>query len=68
MFLPLVSPINLGTFYLLASAIVGFMLLLRPGYQLYQRQEGRQAAVLFDNASYYPLAQLAIISIFILLK
>lgn len=68
MFLPLISPVQLGTFYLLASAIAGFILLLKPGYQLYQRQEGRQAAALFDSASYYPLAQLAIISIFVLLK
>ncbi|MBI3152141.1 MAG: UbiA family prenyltransferase [Chloroflexi bacterium] len=66
MFLPLISPVNLGTFYLLASAVAGFILLLKPGYQLYQLQEGRQAAALFDSASYYPLAQLAIISIFVL--
>ncbi len=68
MFLPLISPVNLGLLYLLASAVVGFMLLLKPGYQLYQLQEGQQAAALFDNASYYPLAQLAIISLFVIFK
>jgi hypothetical protein len=53
---------------MLASAVAGFILLLKPGYQLYQLQEGRQAAILFDNASYYPLAQLAIIFIFVIIK
>ena len=66
--LPLISPVALGLPYLLASAAVGFILLLKPGYQLYQLQEGRQAATLFDNASYYPLAQLAIISICVIIK
>ena len=69
MFLPVVSPVPLGWPYMLASAAVGFMLLLKPGYQLFkQYQEGRLAAKLFDHASYYPLAQLAIIAIFVLLS
>lgn len=69
MFLPVVSPVNLGWPYLLISAAVGIYLLLRPGYQLYKRhQEGRQAAILFDHASYYPLAQLAIIAIFVIFR
>jgi 4-hydroxybenzoate polyprenyltransferase len=69
MFLPVVSPVPLGWPYLLASIVAGFILLLKPGYQLYkQYHEGRLAAKLFDNASYYPLAHLAIISIFVLLK
>ncbi len=68
MLLPVISPLDLGLPYLLASAVAGFILLLKPGYQLYQLQEGRQAATLFDNASYYPLAQLAIISIFVIFR
>lgn len=69
MFLPLVSPAKLGWPYLLISAVIGFMLLLKPGYQLYkEHQEGRLAAKLFDNASYYPLAQLAITAIFVLVR
>ncbi len=68
MLLPVISPLDLGWPYLLASAIVGFILLLKPGYQLYQLQEGYRAAKLFDNASYYPLAQLAIIFIFVIVK
>ncbi len=66
--LPMISPVNLGWSYLLASAVVGFILLLKPGYQLYQLQEGCRAATLFDKASYYPLAQLAIVSIFVIIK
>ena len=68
MFLPTVSPLHLGWPYLLASAVVGFVLLLKPGYQLYKLQEGCRAGTLFDNASYYPLAQLAIIFIFVIIK
>jgi 4-hydroxybenzoate polyprenyltransferase len=69
LFLPVVSPVRLGVPYLLASLLVGFFLLLRPGYHLYrQHQEGRLAAKLFDNASYYPLAQLAILALFVIIK
>ncbi len=68
MLLPTISPLHLGWPYLLASAAVGFILLLKPAYQLYQLQEGCRAATLFDNASYYPLAQLAIMSIFVIIK
>ncbi len=69
LFLPLVSPISLGLPYLLASLAAGFLLLLIPGYRLYrQHQEGRLAAKLFDHASYYPLAQLAILSIFVIFR
>ncbi len=69
LFLPVISPIRLGWPYILASAAAGIMLLLRPGYRLYrQHQEGRMAARLFDNASYYPLAHLAILSLFVLVR
>ncbi len=69
LFLPAVSPLALGAPYLLASLVVSFFLLLRPGYQLYRRhQEGRLAARLFDNASYYPLAQLALLAIFVMIN
>ena len=69
LFLPQISPLNLGWLYIIASATAGILLLLKPGYELYKRQqEGRMAAKLFDSASYYPLAQLVIVSIFVLLK
>ncbi len=64
-FLPLVSPARLGLLYIVASLLLGYFLLLRPGYQLYRSSEGRLAARLFDRASYYPLAQFALISTFL---
>lgn len=67
LFLPIVSPLNLGWLYLLASAAAGAYLLLRPAIQLSREHEGRQAAKLFDSASLYPMAQLTIITIFVLL-
>ncbi|HMB24577.1 MAG: UbiA family prenyltransferase [Chloroflexota bacterium] len=66
--LPLISLLSLGWLYLITTAIAGFFLLLIPGYRLYQRQEGRLAAELFNRASYYPLAQLAIITLFVVFK
>ncbi len=67
LFLVLISPINLGLPYLLASMLVGYFLLFQPGFQLYRSRESRQAARLFDKASYYPLAQLVLIALFIIL-
>lgn len=67
--LPRVSPLALGWPYRLASALAGALLLLKPGYDLYRQQtEGRMAARLFDRASYYPMAQLAIITTFVLVS
>lgn len=65
-FLPRISPLDLGWPYLLATFLIGFFLLLRPAYRLYRLQDGRLAARLFDHASYYPLAQLALITVFVL--
>ncbi len=65
-FVPLISPAPLGTLYLVASLLAGYILLLRPGYELYKSREGGLAARLFDRASYYPLAQLALVSTFLL--
>lgn len=62
-FLPLVSPARLGLPYILASLIIGFVLLLQPSFQLNKEKDGRYAAKLFDRASYYPMAQFALISI-----
>jgi 4-hydroxybenzoate polyprenyltransferase len=64
-FLPLISPANLGTVYVLASWLIGYILLLKPGLELYKLKAGGQAARLFDKASYYPLSQLLLISIFL---
>lgn len=67
LFLPLMSPRPLGLPYLVATGLAGLFLLILPGFQLYQKRESRQAGRLFDRASYYPLAQLAIITVFVLL-
>ena len=65
--LPRVSPLPLGLPYLLASAFAGLALLLKPGFDLYSQQsEGRMAAMLFDRARFYPMAQLAIIVAFVI--
>jgi 4-hydroxybenzoate polyprenyltransferase len=68
LFLPAVSPLPLGWSYVLISALAGGWLLLRPAWQLYRHlEDGRRAAVLFDHASYYPMAHLFIMTIFVLL-
>ncbi len=66
LFLPLISPLNLGWPYLLASGLAGVFLLILPGFQLYKSKESRQAARLFDRASYYPMAQLLVMTLFVL--
>ncbi len=68
LFLPLISPAALGWPFVVASAIIGSILLLVPAIRLLQIQGPRQAARLFDRASYYPLAQLAIITLFVILR
>jgi 4-hydroxybenzoate polyprenyltransferase len=67
LFLPIISPMRLGLPYLIASLAAGILLLIQPGYQLYKSRENRQAGRLFDKASYYPLTQLAIMTLFIII-
>lgn len=62
-FLPLVSPARLELPYILASLTFGFVLLLQPSFQLNKERDGRYAAKLFDRASYYPVAQFALLSV-----
>ena len=65
--LPLVSPARFGLLYALGSVLLGYVLLLRPGFRLYQAgAEGELAARLFDRASYYPLAQFGLVAGFLL--
>lgn len=68
LFLPKISPISLGWPYMIATFLAGLFLLLVPGLQLYQIRGPRQAARLFDRASYYPIVQLVIIALFILFQ
>jgi hypothetical protein len=65
-FLPLISPARLGIPYILASLLVGYFFLLQPAFQLYHSKEGRMAGRLFDRASFYPVVQLIVITVFLL--
>jgi 4-hydroxybenzoate polyprenyltransferase len=65
--LPAMSPLPLGLPYLAASLAIGLYLLLWPALKLALSRDGRNAARLFDRASLYPVAQLALILVFVLL-
>lgn len=65
-FLPQASPAPLRTAFAAAAVLVGIFMLLRPAYRLFRFHEGRQAARLFDSASYYPLSMLVLISAFLI--
>lgn len=66
-FLPLMSPLALGLRFQLGMLAIGVVLLLVPGFQLFRSHEGRRAAKLFDRASLYPLALLALVTGFVLI-
>jgi 4-hydroxybenzoate polyprenyltransferase len=68
LFLPQMSSLSGEQVFPVASGMAGVFLLLKPAYELCTQKEGRLAAKLFDHASYYPLAQLAIISAIVLLQ
>lgn len=61
------SPLALGWPFQLAVALAGLFLLILPAVGLVRTLDGRQAARLFDRASLYPLALLAIITVCVLL-
>jgi 4-hydroxybenzoate polyprenyltransferase len=65
--LPWISPAPLGLFYIGASLVIGFIFLLQPGFQLNKNKDGRDAAKLFDRASYYPVAQFVLLSIILII-
>lgn len=64
-FLPLITPARLGWPFAACTLLLGYVLLLRPGYRLFRIMEGPLAARLFDSASYYPLANFALLSVFL---
>ncbi len=66
--LPGMSPLPLGLPYLLATAAIGGWLLLVPAVRLGIARDGLHAARLFDRASLYPVAQLALIAAFVLAR
>ena len=66
--LPAMSPLQLGMPYQIANLAIGVLLLLVPGVRLFRTLDGRLAARLFDRASFYPVAQLVLITVFVLLN
>jgi 4-hydroxybenzoate polyprenyltransferase len=57
------KPQLLNVLSLVGAAGAGLYLLVLPAYKLYRSQNSSYAAVLFNRASYYPLAMLFIIAI-----
>lgn len=66
LWLPVMSPLELGLPFQTSIAAIGGYLLLWPGVQLMRFREGRLAARLFDYASLYPLFLLAVVTVFVL--
>jgi len=66
-FFPVFSPATVGLPFSLASLAIGYFLLLGPAIHLWKSKDGQNAAGLFDKASYYPLAMLVLITLWILL-
>lgn len=57
------SPLTFELQFIIAFAFVGFYFLLLPTIQLYRSEDSSYAMVLFNKASYYPLALLAVVVI-----
>jgi len=55
-----VLPQESSQFYLVGALLAGTYFLLIPGYRLYRRKSAADAFALFNRASYYPLAMLAV--------
>ena len=58
-----VSPIQFNTLLLFTVLAINSWLLLWPGIQLAEKQEHHKATILFNRASYYPLANLVLVFI-----
>ena len=56
----ILSPINFELLFIIAFAFVGFYFLLLPTIKLYRTEESSHAMILFNKASYYPLALLVV--------
>lgn len=57
------TPAPIGPLYLLGALAAGTGLLLLPAYRLHTSQNSRDAASLFNRASYYPVAMLMVVMI-----
>jgi 4-hydroxybenzoate polyprenyltransferase len=59
----ILSPITFELPFIIAFAFVGFYFLLLPTIKLYRTEESSHAMILFNKASYYPLALLVVVVI-----
>ena len=57
------SPITFGLPFIIGFALVGFYFLLLPTITLFRKDENSHAMILFNKASYYPLAMLVVVVI-----
>jgi 4-hydroxybenzoate polyprenyltransferase len=57
----ILSPISFGLPFIIAFALVGLYFLLLPTMKLYRTDENSHAMILFNRASYYPLAMLVVV-------
>jgi 4-hydroxybenzoate polyprenyltransferase len=55
------SPITFGLPFIIGFALVGFYFLLLPTITLFRTDENSHAMILFNKASYYPLAMLVVV-------
>ena len=55
------SPITFGLPFIIGFALVGFYFLLLPTITLFRKDENSHAMILFNKASYYPLAMLVVV-------
>ena len=58
-----VSRVEVKPLAVVASACAGLFLLLIPAFRLFKTRQRSQASILFNRASYYPLALLVVVGI-----
>ena len=63
----ILSPITFQLPFIAAFAFVGFYFLLLPTIKLYRSEESSHAMILFNKASYYPLALLVVVVVKLLI-
>ena len=57
----ILSPISFELPFIIAFALVGFYFLMLPTIKLFRKDENSHAMILFNKASYYPLAMLVVV-------
>jgi len=61
------APVSFELPFVVASFMVGVCLLIIPAYRLYRTKEPRHALILFNRASFYPLAMLVLVTVKIMI-